>query len=73
MDFKFTTDDESFRQEVRSFIRANLPQDIAEDVSRWFNPRMCNYRRWQRILSRPRLGSAALAARVRRHGLECDP
>ena len=51
MDFKFTTDDESFRQEVRSFIRANLPQDIAEDVSRWFNPRMRNYRRWQRILS----------------------
>ncbi|MGO9512678.1 MAG: acyl-CoA dehydrogenase family protein [Steroidobacteraceae bacterium] len=50
MDFKFSAEDEAFRHEVRSFMQANLPQDIAQDVSRWVNPRMQNFRRWQRIL-----------------------
>jgi alkylation response protein AidB-like acyl-CoA dehydrogenase len=50
MDFKFGTEDDAFREEVRSFIRLHLPQDIALDVSRWFMPRTQNLRRWQRIL-----------------------
>ncbi len=37
MDFKFSAEDEAFRHEVRSFMQANLPQDIAQDVSRWVN------------------------------------
>jgi alkylation response protein AidB-like acyl-CoA dehydrogenase len=50
MNFKFSAEDEAFRHEVRNFIRTHLPQDIAQDVSRWINPRMQKYRRWQRIL-----------------------
>jgi alkylation response protein AidB-like acyl-CoA dehydrogenase len=50
MDFNFTAEDEAFRREVRSFVQTHLPADIALDVSRWFTPRMQNYRRWQKIL-----------------------
>lgn len=50
MDFKFNPEDEAFRHEVRTVIKAHLPEDIARDVSRWYNPTMHNYRRWQRIL-----------------------
>ena len=51
MDLRFTAADEAFRQEVRTFMRDNLPREIAADVRRWNNPRPEYYRRWQRILA----------------------
>jgi alkylation response protein AidB-like acyl-CoA dehydrogenase len=51
MNFGFSPDDDAFRTEVRTFIRTHLPPDIALDVHHWHNPKLSNYRRWQRILS----------------------
>jgi len=51
MNFGFSSADDAFRNEVRTFIRGHLPPDIALDVHHWFNPQLANYRRWQRILS----------------------
>jgi alkylation response protein AidB-like acyl-CoA dehydrogenase len=51
MNFEFSPEDAAFRTQVRTFVRENLPADIALDVRRWYAPRMDNYRRWQRILS----------------------
>ncbi|MFL6606468.1 MAG: acyl-CoA dehydrogenase family protein [Steroidobacteraceae bacterium] len=51
MNFGFSPEDDAFRKEVRTFIRAHLPPDIALDVHHWYNPKLANYRRWQRILS----------------------
>ena len=51
MNFGFSPEDDAFRREVRTFIRAHLPPDIALDVHHWYNPKLANYRRWQRILS----------------------
>jgi alkylation response protein AidB-like acyl-CoA dehydrogenase len=51
MNFGFSPEDDAFRTEVRSFLRASLPADIALDVHHWHNAKLANYRRWQRILS----------------------
>jgi alkylation response protein AidB-like acyl-CoA dehydrogenase len=51
MNFGFSPEDDAFRREVRTFIRTHLPPDIALDVHHWHNPKLANYRRWQRILS----------------------
>lgn len=51
MNFRFSSEDDAFRKEVRTFIRTHLPPDIALDVHHWYNPKLANYRRWQRILS----------------------
>jgi len=51
MDLQFTAEDEAFRQEVREFVQANLPSDIATDTRRWVIPRHDYWRRWQRILA----------------------
>ena len=51
MNFEFSPEDEAFRREVREFLRAHLPAEIAEDVRRWVNPPMRMARAWQRILA----------------------
>jgi alkylation response protein AidB-like acyl-CoA dehydrogenase len=51
MDFEFSPEDAAFRTEVREFIGASLPAEIARDTRRWFNPTVENFRRWQRILA----------------------
>lgn len=51
MDLRFTLEDEAFRQEVRSFIEANLPPEIAADSRRWVNPHVPYWRRWQKTLA----------------------
>ena len=51
MDLRFTAEDEAFREEVRGFMRANLPREIADDSRRWVNPRVHYWRRWQKILA----------------------
>ncbi len=51
MDLRFTPEDETFRSEVRAFMQANLPPEVAADARRWVNPRNDYWRRWQKILA----------------------
>ena len=51
MDLQFTAEDEAFRQEVREFVQANLPTDIATDTRCWVIPRHDYWRRWQKTLA----------------------
>ena len=50
MDLTPSEEDLAFRQEVRKFIRDNLPADIAETARRSFHIAPDDMRRWQRIL-----------------------
>jgi alkylation response protein AidB-like acyl-CoA dehydrogenase len=52
MDLRFSPEDQAFRQEVRSFIQANLPADIRERLRLGYSPRKENIVAWQRILNR---------------------
>ena len=51
MDLRFTAVDEAFRQEVRTFLQASLPPEVAADTRRWISPRPEYYRRWQQSLA----------------------
>ena len=51
MNFEFSSEDQAFRLDVREFIAANLPSDVATDTRRWMNPSAACFRRWQRILA----------------------
>ena len=57
MKFEFSPDDEAFRLEVREFLRANVPPDIAEEIRRWVNPTPASFRRWQAILAKKGWGA----------------
>ena len=46
----FTAEDQTFREEVRSFLRDNLPQDIREKVLAGMEVGKDDYMRWHRIL-----------------------
>lgn len=50
MDFDITEADEAFREEVRSFLRENLPSDIARKGHRGFHLSHADVSRWQKIL-----------------------
>lgn len=50
MELAFGDEDLAFREEVRAFIRDNLPNDIAESVSRGRALTKQDIQRWQRIL-----------------------
>ena len=50
MELAFGDVDLAFREEVRAFIRDNLPNDIAESVSRGHALSKHDIQRWQRIL-----------------------
>src|SRR5689334_10291257 len=50
MDLRFTPDEVAFRDEVRAFIRDNLPADIRERMRLGYGPRKEDTVRWQRIL-----------------------
>ena len=50
MELAFGDEDLAFREEVRAFIRDNLPNDIAELVSRGHALSKHDIQRWQRIL-----------------------
>jgi len=50
MELAFGDEDLAFREEVRAFIRDNLPNDIAESVSRGRALSKHDIQRWQRIL-----------------------
>ena len=51
MDLRFTAEEIAFRQEVRSFIRDNLPADIQAKMKLGRSPAKEDTVRWQRILN----------------------
>ncbi len=52
MDLRFTPEELAFRDEVRAFIRDNLPGDIRERMRLGYSPRKQDTVTWQRILNR---------------------
>ena len=51
MDLRFTPEELAFREEVRAFIRDNLPADTRERMKLGHPPRKEDTVRWQRILN----------------------
>ncbi len=47
---EFSAADEAFRQEVREFVRGNLPEDISHKVLTGMEVQKDDYMRWHRIL-----------------------
>ena len=70
MDLRFTPEELAFRDEVRAFIRDNLPADIRERMRLGYPPRKQDTVTWQRILNTKRLGGDRLAEGVGRAGLD---
>ncbi len=52
MDLRFTPEEIAFRQEVRAFIRDNLPADIGERLRQGHQTRKADIVTWQRILNK---------------------
>jgi alkylation response protein AidB-like acyl-CoA dehydrogenase len=52
MDLQLTPDELAFRDEVRAFIRDNLPTDIRDRMRLGHSPRKEDVVRWQRIMNR---------------------
>jgi alkylation response protein AidB-like acyl-CoA dehydrogenase len=50
MDLSFTADELRFRDEVRAFIRASLPQDISDKIVHGKRLEKDDYLRWHKIL-----------------------
>ena len=50
MDLNFTAEELAFRDEVRTFLRDELPRDISERIRSGLPIRAEDYTRWQRIL-----------------------
>src|SRR4051794_21752576 len=51
MNFKLDPADEAFRQEVRAFIAANLPEDLARRGREGYHGHREDVQRWTRILN----------------------
>jgi alkylation response protein AidB-like acyl-CoA dehydrogenase len=52
MDFAFSPEELAFRDEVREFVRANLPRDVARKVTEHKHVEKDDFVRWQKILHR---------------------
>ena len=52
MDLRFSADELAFRDELREFFTANLPQDIRERMRLGHAPSKEDTVTWQRILNR---------------------
>ena len=50
MDLNYAPEEQAFREEVRAFVRANLPRDIAEKVLHHRRLVKDDFARWQKIL-----------------------
>ena len=66
---QFTPDEQAFRDEVRSFLKAELPDDIARKVKAGLGLQADDYTRWQKILYKrgwaaPGLGRSSSVARI---------
>jgi len=51
MDLRLSIQEQGFRDEVRDFIRTNLPQDIRDHVRAGYPPRKDDIVTWQRMLN----------------------
>ncbi|HYM74291.1 MAG TPA: acyl-CoA dehydrogenase family protein [Stellaceae bacterium] len=51
MDLRFSAEELAFRDELRGFIRDNLPADIRDKMRLGYAPEKEDTRRWQRILN----------------------
>ena len=52
MDLRFNPEEQAFRDEVRAFIRDNLPAEIRERMRLGYGPRKQDTVAWQRILNK---------------------
>ena len=52
MDLRLSPEEQAFREEVRAFIRDNLPADIRERMRQGHAPRKQDIVAWQRILNK---------------------
>ncbi|MDR3067534.1 MULTISPECIES: acyl-CoA dehydrogenase family protein [Comamonas] len=52
MDLAFTPEEQAFREEIRSWVRANLPEDIAHKVRNDLHLTREDMQRWAKILGR---------------------
>ena len=50
MDLRFTPEEEAFRQDVRAWVRDNLPKDISDKVHRSIRLTKADLQRWAKIL-----------------------
>ena len=50
MDLNFTPEEQAFRDEVRQFMREQLPADISDRVKRGLAIKAEDYTRWQKLL-----------------------
>ena len=50
MDYRFTPEEEAFRREVRSFLRAKLPPEISRKVLGGKRLAKDDFVRWQKLL-----------------------
>lgn len=59
MNLDFTAEQQAFRQEVREFVRANLPEDVRSKVLQGLRLGKDDYVRWQKILHERGWGAPA--------------
>jgi len=52
MDLSFTPEEQAFRQEVRTWLRANLPEDLAHKVRNSLHLSRDDLQRWAKILGK---------------------
>ena len=52
MDLAFTPEEQKFREDIRTWVRANLPQDIAHKVHNALHLTRDDMQRWARILGK---------------------
>jgi alkylation response protein AidB-like acyl-CoA dehydrogenase len=52
MDFKFSAEENAFRDEVRAFLKSNLPERTARNVAAGREPSRAERVEWQRILNK---------------------
>ncbi|NIF84088.1 pimeloyl-CoA dehydrogenase large subunit [Comamonas sp. Tr-654] len=52
MDLAFTPEEQAFREEIRSWVRANLPEDIAHKVRNDLHLTRDDMQRWAKILGK---------------------
>jgi alkylation response protein AidB-like acyl-CoA dehydrogenase len=62
MDFTLDPADEAFRQEVRTFIRTHLPDDVARRGRQGYHPRRDDVQLWTRVLNQKGWAAAAWPA-----------
>ena len=73
MDLTFTPDELAFREQIRAWVRDNLPKDISDKVSNSIHLTRDDLQRWAKILGQAGLARLGLAEAVRRPGLERGP